>query len=138
MSRWDHRYLGHERFPASLSAFEVEQFFTLSKDELASVRERRGPRNRLALALQIGFLKMTGGTLNSVEIIPAAVLDHLGRQLAYPPPRSAPSTGASARCSTIRRPPWRCSAAASSRHMPSAAWWLTCAGKLPPCSTVPS
>jgi len=27
--------------------------------------------NRLALALQIGFLKMTGGTLNSVQIIPA-------------------------------------------------------------------
>lgn len=89
MSRWDHRYLGEERFPASLSAFEIAHFFTLGEDELALVRERRGPLNRLALALQIGFLKMTGGTLNSVEIIPAAVLDHLGQQLAYPPPRLA-------------------------------------------------
>jgi hypothetical protein len=29
--------------------------------------------NRLALALQIGFLKMTGGPLNSVEIIPRGI-----------------------------------------------------------------
>lgn len=89
MSRWEQRYLGHERFPAALSAVEIEHFFTLSKDELALVRQRRGPLNRLALALQIGFLKMTGATLNSVEIIPAAVLDHLGHQLACPPPRIA-------------------------------------------------
>jgi Domain of unknown function (DUF4158) len=89
MSRWDHRYLGRERFPETLSAFEIEHFFTLNEDELVPVRERRGPLNRLALALQIGFLKMTGGTLNSVEIIPAAVLDHLGHQLACPPPRIA-------------------------------------------------
>jgi Domain of unknown function (DUF4158) len=45
--------------------------------------------NRLALALQIGFLKMTGGTLNSVEIIPTGVLEHLGRQLGCAPPRIA-------------------------------------------------
>lgn len=89
MSRWDHRYLGHERFPETLSTLEIEHFFTLSEDELALVRERRSSLNRLALALQIGFLKMTGGTLNSVEIIPAAVLDHLGHQLACPPPRIA-------------------------------------------------
>src|SRR5262245_40406404 len=35
--------------------------------------------------LQIGFLKMTGGTLNSVEIIPPGVLEHLGRQLGCAP-----------------------------------------------------
>jgi TnpA family transposase len=89
MSRWEQRYLGHQRFPAALSAVEIEHFFTLSQDELVLVRQRRGPLNRLALALQIGFLKMTGATLNSVEIIPAAVLDHLGHQLACPPPRIA-------------------------------------------------
>lgn len=41
MSRWEQRYLGHERFPAALSAVEIEHFFTLSKDELALVRQRR-------------------------------------------------------------------------------------------------
>src|SRR5215831_141953 len=63
-----------------MSGLEIEHFFTLDEDELASVRERRGPLNRLALALQIGFLKMTGRTLNSVELIPPQILDHLGRQ----------------------------------------------------------
>lgn len=45
--------------------------------------------NRLALALQIGFLKMTGRTLNSVELIPSEILDHLGRHLDCVPPRIA-------------------------------------------------
>lgn len=89
MSRWEHRYLGQERFPDALSALEVEHFFTLGEDELAAVRRRRTALNRLALALQIGFLKLTGGTLNSVEIIPAGVLEHLGRQLGCAPPRIA-------------------------------------------------
>ena len=89
INQWEHRYLGEERFPKRLSALEIEHFFTLDEDELASVRERRGPLNRLALALQVGFLKMTGGTLNSVELIPPAILDHLGRQLDCVPPRIA-------------------------------------------------
>ena len=94
MSRWEHRYLGQERFPTALSAMEIEQFFTLSEDEFAAVRRRRRVRNRLALGLQIGFLKMTGGTLNSVEIIPPGVLEHLGRQLGCAPPRICLDSGA--------------------------------------------
>ena len=68
---------------------EIEHFFTLGEEEYATVRRRRRVLNRLALALQIGFLKMTGGTLNSVEIIPPGVLEHLGRQLGCAPPRLA-------------------------------------------------
>ena len=68
---------------------EIEHFFALGENEFAAVRRRRRVLNRLALALQIGFLKMTGGTLNSVEIIPAGVLEHLGRQLGCAPPRIA-------------------------------------------------
>jgi hypothetical protein len=89
MSRWEHRYLGQERFSDALSTMEIEHFFSLSEDERAAVRRRRTVLNRLALALQIGFLKMTGGTLNSVEIIPTGVLEHLGRQLGCAPPRIA-------------------------------------------------
>ena len=89
INQWEHRYLGEERFPETLSALEIEHFFTLDESELASIRERRGPLNRLALALQVGFLKMTGGTLNSVELIPPEILDHLGRQLDCVPPRIA-------------------------------------------------
>ena len=92
MSRWEHRYLGRERFPDALSTLEIENFFTLGEDEFAAVRRRRRVLNRLALALQIGFLKMTGGTLNSVEIIPPGVLEHLGRQLGFAPPRRGATT----------------------------------------------
>lgn len=80
-TRWEHRYLGLERFPDALSALEIEHFFTLDTAQLAEVRRRRGSMNRLALGLQIGFVKMTGRPLNSVQIIPGAVLDQLGRQL---------------------------------------------------------
>jgi hypothetical protein len=44
MSRWEHRYLGQERFPDALSAMEIEQFFTLGEDEFAAVRRRRRVR----------------------------------------------------------------------------------------------
>ena len=80
MARWDYRYLGAERFPESLSALEIEQFFALEESGLAQVRQRRNPMNRLAVALQIGFLKMTGTLLNSVQLVPAAVLDFAWRQ----------------------------------------------------------
>ena len=89
LRRWEHRYLGDEHFPDGLSSLEVEHFFTLDEEELASVRQRRSPMNRMALALQVGFLKMTGNTLNSVERIPADILAHLGLQLGCEPPRIA-------------------------------------------------
>ena len=83
---------------ADLVAFEIEGLHCraevladhLFEPEFPLVaRRRRRVLNWLALALQIGFLKMTGGTLNSVEIIPAGVLEHLGRQLGCAPPRIA-------------------------------------------------
>ena len=89
LRRWEHRYLGDERFPDGLSALEIEHFFTLDEQQLARVRDRRSPVNQMALALQVGFLKMTGNTLNSVERIPADILAHLGRQLGCEPPRIA-------------------------------------------------
>lgn len=89
MGRFEHRYLGWDGFPDALSVVEIEQFFGLTEAELARVRERQRPLHRLALALHIGFLKMTGRLLNSVRILPEAVLAHLGRQLDESPPRLA-------------------------------------------------
>jgi TnpA family transposase len=89
MGGWDQRYLGFGAFPETLSPLEIEHFFTASAGEAAAISGRRTPVNRMAFALQIGFLKMTGRTLNSVEIVPPAVLEHLGRQIGAPPPRVA-------------------------------------------------
>jgi TnpA family transposase len=89
MRRFEHRYLGWDRFPEPLASIEIEQFFGLTGAELACVQARRTPLHRMAVALHIGFLKMTGRPLNSVEIVPQTVLAHLGRRLDCTPPRIA-------------------------------------------------
>jgi hypothetical protein len=83
INQWEHRYLGEEWFPRRCQRLRSS---TPSRSTRVSLR---GPLNRLALALHVGFLKMTGGTLNSVELIPPEILDHLGRQLDCVPPRIA-------------------------------------------------
>jgi hypothetical protein len=72
-----------------MSSAEIDQFFTLGRDELAAVATRRGPLNRLSVALQIGFLRMTGCMLNSYQILLVGVLEHLGTQFGLTPPRLA-------------------------------------------------
>jgi len=89
MGGWDQRYVGFGGFPDALSPLEIEHFFTASAEEAATISGRRTPVNRMAFALQLGFLKMTGRTLNSVEIVPPAVLEYLGQQVAAPAPRIA-------------------------------------------------
>lgn len=84
----DHRaYLGREGFLQGLGASEVAQFFSLSEDELHAVRTHRRALNRLGVALQIGYLRLTGTALNSFEIIPPQVLAHLGGELGVEVPR---------------------------------------------------
>lgn len=77
MTSWSRQYLGQQKFPEGLSAFEIEQFFTPSAEQLVAVLQRRTDANRIAFALQIGFLKLTGRLLNSVEIVPSAILTHV-------------------------------------------------------------
>ena len=89
MQRWRQRYLGLAGFPPTMASAEIDQFFTLSRRELTVVTRRRGPLNRLSVGLQIGFLRMAGRTLNSFQILPIAVLKHLGAQLRLAPPRLA-------------------------------------------------
>ncbi|WP_084733339.1 Tn3 family transposase [Sphingobium chungbukense] len=83
------QYLGWERFPENLAEPEVAHFFSLSEDDRRAVHRRRRPLNRLGVALQIGFLRLTGAPLNSVEMIPPQVLAHLGAELGIAPPRLA-------------------------------------------------
>lgn len=89
MQRWREQYLGLAELPPTMASAEIDQFFTLNGSELAAVGKRRGPLNRLSVGLQIGFLRMTGRTLNSFQILPVAVLEHLGVQLHLTPPRLA-------------------------------------------------
>ena len=87
MSDWAKRYLGWDHFPAMLEALEIESFFTLVGDELAVIQAHRRDTNRLAIAIQVGYMRMTGMALNLVEMIPSAVLAHVADQLAQTPPQ---------------------------------------------------
>ena len=93
MQRWREQYLGLAEFLPAMALAEVDQFFTLTRQELNAAEVRRGPLNRLSVALQIGFLRMTGRMLNSCQIVPTAVLEHLGRQLDLVPPQLASIRG---------------------------------------------
>ena len=83
------QYLGWDRFPENLTESEVIYFFSFSEDQRQVVNRRRRPLNRLGVALQIGFLRLTGVPLNSVEMIPPQVLAHLGAEFGIAAPRLA-------------------------------------------------
>jgi Domain of unknown function (DUF4158) len=79
-------YLGLKRLPRDLTAFEVEAFFTFSVAERRVIEARRGPELKLGLALQIGFLRMSGRLLDALRIVPAMLWRHLGEQFAAAAP----------------------------------------------------
>ena len=87
MQAWRMRFLGIDSVPGWLGDTEIEQFFTLSPAEIATVRARRAETLQLGLALQIGFLRMTGCVMNSTDVIPRRVLEFLGMQLEIKTPR---------------------------------------------------
>jgi hypothetical protein len=86
MQDWHSTCLGRRTLPRDLSAFEIEAFFNFSDAERRVIEDRRGPALKLALALQIGFLRMTGRLLEAVRIVPPALWRHLGEQLGVAAP----------------------------------------------------
>src|ERR1019366_1289468 len=73
MTKWQATFLGLKHLPRELSGFEIEAFFTLTLAERQMIEERRRPALKLGLALQIGFLRMSGRLLDSVRIVPPAL-----------------------------------------------------------------
>ena len=68
MNDWQSTYLGRGALPRDFSGFEIEAFFTYSEPERRVIDdERRTPALKLALALQIGYLRMTGRLLASLR-----------------------------------------------------------------------
>ena len=86
MERWHTSWLGLKQFPTELSAFDLDQFFTLDAADQQIVTSRRRSTHRLGIALQIGFIRMTGCTLDAVQIVPATALHHVAAQLHLPAP----------------------------------------------------
>jgi hypothetical protein len=87
MDKWRATFLGLKQLPRELTAFEIQAFFTFTLAEKQLIEDRRrGPELKLGLALQIGFLRMSGRVLDAVRIVPAVLWRHLGEQFAIAAP----------------------------------------------------
>ena len=88
MDKWQATFLGFKRLPRELSGFEIEAFFTFTAAERESIEARRQAPLKLGLALQIGFLRMSGQLLDAVRIVSPPRWRHLGEQLGITAPDS--------------------------------------------------
>ena len=86
MQDWHATFLGRRRLPRDLSGFELEAFFTFTGTERRAIEERRTAALKLGLALQMGFLRMSGRPLAAVGAVPPALWRHLGAQFAVTAP----------------------------------------------------
>jgi hypothetical protein len=89
MQDWRAQYLGLTTFPTTLTGAELDELFMLGDEIARTVGARRTPLTRLGLVLQIGFLRLTGRLLNSVQVIPPAVLARAGQAADISPPQLA-------------------------------------------------
>ena len=85
MNPWQAVFFGLRQIPRELTAFEIEAFFTFTATERQVIEQRRRPTLKLGLALQIGFLRMSGRVLDAVRIVP--------RRLVAPPRRAVQRGG---------------------------------------------
>ena len=81
MQHWRTPYLGLRDVPPGLDDFELVTFFSFSAAELRIIRSRRLGLHRLAVALHLGFIRMTGRTLDAFDRIPRRLLTHLAAQI---------------------------------------------------------
>ena len=86
VEHWRAPFLGLRDIPAALDDFELTTFFSYSAAELAVIRSLRKPLHRIGLALHMGFIRMSGRTLDAVDRIPKVLWSHLGTQLGIEPP----------------------------------------------------
>ncbi|CAB3807830.1 Tn3 family transposase ISBusp1 [Paraburkholderia ultramafica] len=86
MEHWRQAYLGMRSIPHTLNEFELAAFFTFSSKERALINTRRRHLYRFALALHIGFVRMSGCTLDACRYVPRNLWQHLGRQLGIESP----------------------------------------------------
>jgi len=83
--RWQYQYLGTSTFSKTLSTVELRAFFSFNESELAAIRSRKKANLKVAAAVQLGFLKMTGCPLEAFNVIPARLLRYVAAQLEVPP-----------------------------------------------------
>ena len=78
MDSWHTTFLGLRRLPREVTAFEIEVFFQFSAAESRIIEERRRSELKLGLALQIGFLRMSGRLLDAPSALASTVTVLMG------------------------------------------------------------
>jgi TnpA family transposase len=101
VQHWQLPFLGLQAFPTELTAFEIGYFFTFTATVRAAIFSRYGDHHRLAAAIQIGFIKMTGRPLDAFDTLPIAVLRYLGTELEIVTPESTSLRALYGRRSTL-------------------------------------
>jgi TnpA family transposase len=101
MRSWHVAFLGLREFPSDLTEFELAFFFSYSDAERSAIASRRGELHQLAGAIHLGFIKMTGRMLDSFEMIPRPLLEHLGDILGIAVPTLASLRALYSRRSTL-------------------------------------
>ena len=101
MQSWHTTYLGLKDLPRELSTFELQTFFTFSPSERKVIDARYGATHKLGLALNMGFLRLSGRSLNAVRVMPASLWAHLGKELGVRPPELASLKALYGRRSTL-------------------------------------
>jgi TnpA family transposase len=89
MQRWAAHYLGQTALPFALSDLEIRFFFTLSEPDRSALRARFQQRHWLGVALHLGYLRLTGCSLDAFKVVPHRVLAYLGEQLEVEVPTLA-------------------------------------------------
>ena len=73
MTTFRQRFVGATELPKTLTEFDVEQSFQLSKDDLDVIRKRFRTTGRLAAAIQLTVIRTTGRPLDRLTNVPRAV-----------------------------------------------------------------
>ena len=81
MSRWQDRFLGISTIPSDLTALELEEFFRFGKKDLVAIKLAFRPKYRIAVAIQVGFMRLSGGRLRDFKVLPRDLLQFVGEQV---------------------------------------------------------
>lgn len=84
MTTFRQRFVGAHDLPKSLSEFDVEQSFQLSKADIEAIRSRFRTAGRLGAAVQLVVVRATGRPLERVTGLPRPLLRYLCDNLGLP------------------------------------------------------